>query len=149
MGPTSEVYHQPKDIITAEMFSEPPINVVPGRVNEEEVTFDDTVHFRLNNDLRNLAPGEYQFGVRASHIGLVPHSDDDLELPVRVDLAEISGSETFLHVHNPHFDLVLHLSGVHAYQVDQEIKVYFPTHKLYAFDQQGKMVHSPARMREQ
>jgi len=149
MGPTAEVYHQPKDIITAEMFSEPPINIVPGRVNEEEVTFDDTVHFRLNNDLRRLTPGEYQFGVRASHIGLVPHSDDDLELPVRVDLAEISGSETFLHVHNQHFDLVLHLSGVHAYQVDQEIKVYFPTHKLYAFDHQGKMVHSPARMREQ
>ncbi len=149
MGPTAEVYHQPKDIITAEMFSEPPINVVPGRVSEEEVTFDDTVHFRLNNDLRRLPPGEYQFGVRASHIGLVPHSDDDLELPVRVDLAEISGSETFLHVHNSHFDLVLHLSGVHAYQVDQEIKVYFPTHKLYAFDHQGQMVHSPARMREQ
>ncbi|MCB5160457.1 ABC transporter ATP-binding protein [Marinomonas algarum] len=149
MGPTAEVYHQPKNIITAEMFSEPPINVVPGRVSEEEVTFDDTVHFRLNNDLRRLSPGEYQFGVRASHIGLVPHADDDLELPVRVDLAEISGSETFLHVHNPHFDLVLHLSGVHAYHVDQEIKVYFPTHKLYAFDANGTMVHSPARMREQ
>ncbi|MCZ2723723.1 ABC transporter ATP-binding protein [Marinomonas sp. 15G1-11] len=149
MGPTSQVYHQPKDIITAEMFSEPPINVVPGHVSNDEVTFDDTVHFRLNNDLRSLSPGNYQFGVRASHIGLVPHSDDDLELPVRVDLAEISGSETFLHVHNPHFDLVLHLSGVHEYQVDQNIKVYFPTHKLYAFDAQGQMVHSPARMREQ
>lgn len=148
MGPTAKVYHQPKDIITAEMFSEPPINIVQGRVSEEEVTFDDTVHFRLNSDLRSLSPGEYQFGVRASHIGLVPHADDDLELPVRVDLAEISGSETFLHVHNPHFDLVLHLSGVHAYQVDQEIKVYFPTHKLYVFDTQGKMVHSPARMRD-
>lgn len=149
MGPTAQVYHQPNNIVTAEMFSEPPINIVKGRVSEEEVTFDETVHFRLNNDLRSLTPGEYQFGVRASHIGLVPHADDDLELPVRVDLAEISGSETFLHVRNPHFDLVLHLSGVHSYHVDQEIKVYFPTHKLYAFDAQGKMVHSPARMRDQ
>lgn len=149
MGPTAQVYHQPNNIVTAEMFSEPPINIVRGRVSEEEVTFDETVHFRLNNDLRSLTPGEYQFGVRASHIGLVPHADDDLELPVRVDLAEISGSETFLHVRNPHFDLVLHLSGVHSYHVDQEIKVYFPTHKLYAFDAQGKIVHSPARMRAQ
>ncbi|MFT2110384.1 ABC transporter ATP-binding protein [Marinomonas sp. 2405UD68-3] len=146
MGPTAEVYHQPKDIITAEMFSEPPINLVSGHVSDDEVTFDDTVHFQLNNDLRSLPAGDYQFGVRASHIGLVPHSDDDLELPVRVDLAEISGSETFLHVHNPHFDLVLHLSGVHEYQVDQNITVYFPTHKLYTFDKQGQMVHSPARM---
>ncbi|GGX74655.1 ABC transporter ATP-binding protein [Saccharospirillum salsuginis] len=148
MGPTAEVYHKPQDIITAEMFSEPPINVVPGRVTENEVTFDETVHFQLNTDLRVLEPGSYQFGVRASHIGLVPHADDDLELPVRVDLAEISGSETFLHVHNPHFDLVLHLSGVHEYQVDQEIKVYFPTHKLYAFDPSGRMVHAPVRLGE-
>lgn len=143
-GPTAEVYHRPKDIITAEMFSEPPINVVPGRVSETEVTFDESVHFQLNSDLRPLKPGNYQFGVRASHIGLVPHADDDLELPVRVDLAEISGSETFLHVHNPHFDLVLHLSGVHEYHVDQQIKVYFPTHKLYAFDEGGQLVHAPA-----
>ena len=115
---------------------------------ENEVTFDQDVHFQLNNDLKMLKPGHYQFGVRASHIGLVPHSDDDLELPVKVDLAELSGSETFLHVRNPHFELVLHLSGVHEYEVDQEIKIYFPTHKLYAFDTQGSLVHSPARLVE-
>lgn len=148
MGPTPQVYHRPKDIITAEMFSEPPINIIPGRVTENEVTFDETVHFQLNSDLRPLKPGHYQFGVRASHIGLVPHADDDLELPVKVDLAEISGSETFLHVRNPHFELVLHLSGVHEYHVDQDIKIYFPTHKLYAFDPHGSIVHAPASLLE-
>ncbi|WLD59191.1 ABC transporter ATP-binding protein [Salinispirillum sp. LH 10-3-1] len=145
-GKTPDVYHRPTDIVTAEMFSEPPINVVKGQVSETEVTFDDTVHFQLNADLRNLEPGQYNFGVRASHIGLVPHADDDLELPVTVDLAEISGSETFLHVRNDHFNLVLHLSGVHEYHVDEKIKVYFPTHKLYAFDLDGKFVHGPRRL---
>ena len=52
MGPTALVYHQPKNIVPAEMFLEPPINIVKGRVSEEEVTFDETVHFRLNSDLR-------------------------------------------------------------------------------------------------
>lgn len=145
-GRTPEVYHQPKDILTAEMFSEPPINVVPGLVTESEVTFDETVHFKLNADLQSLTPGRYQFGVRASHIGLVPHADDDLELPMNVDLAEISGSETFLHVRNDKLELVLHLSGVHEYDVDEQIKVYFPTHKIYAFDMQGSAVHVPTRM---
>jgi glycerol transport system ATP-binding protein len=146
MGPTEQVYHKPLDIITAEMFSEPPINIVHGRVSDTEVTFDETVHFQLNSDLRHLTPGDYKFGVRASHVGLVPHADDDLELPVKVELAEISGSETFLHVKNPHFDLVLHLSGVHEYNVDKDIKIYFPTHKLYAFDTQGQLVHAPHRV---
>ena len=145
-GRTPEVYHKPKDILTAEMFSEPPINVVPGRVTESEVTFDETVHFKLNADLQSLTPGRYQFGVRASHIGLVPHADDDLELPMRVDLAEISGSETFLHVHSDKLQLVLHLSGVHEYEVDEQIKVYLPTHKIYAFDMTGTAVHVPKRL---
>lgn len=145
-GKTPEVYHQPRDILTAQMFSEPPINIVAGRVTDSEVTFDESVHFKLNQDLNGLQPGNYQFGVRASHIGLVPHADDDLELSVRVDLAEISGSETFLHVRSEQFELILHLSGVHEYAVDQEVKVYFPTHKIYVFDSTGAVVHVPTRL---
>jgi len=144
-GVTTEVYHRPDNVIAAELFSEPPINLIPGRVTESEVTFDETVHFVLNQDLKDLQPGEYQFGVRPSHIGLVPHNDDDLEISVNVDLAEISGSETFLHVKNSHFALVLHLSGVHEYHVDTPIKVYLPTHKLYVFDKNGDLIQAPNR----
>ncbi|WP_151704342.1 ABC transporter ATP-binding protein [Nitrincola alkalilacustris] len=145
-GRTPEVYHRPRTIETAEMFSEPPMNIVKAKVTDTEVTFDETVHFQLNADLRMLEPGQYNFGVRPSHIGLVPHADDDLELPVTVDLAEISGSETFLHVRNEYMNLVLHLSGVHEYDVDQKITVYFPTHKLYAFDLAGQIIHAPHRL---
>ncbi|EPC01354.1 ABC transporter [Litchfieldella anticariensis FP35 = DSM 16096] len=145
-GRTEDVYHRPRDILSAEMFSEPPINVVRGLVSGSEITFDRSVHFPLNDDLRTLIPGEYQFGVRASHLSLTPQADDDLELQVKVDLAEISGSETFLHVSNDLFHLVVHLAGVHEFEVDQRITVYFPTHKVYAFDRQGTVVHIPSRL---
>ncbi|RDB44006.1 ABC transporter ATP-binding protein [Halomonas sp. DQ26W] len=144
-GRTDDVYHRPKDILSAEMFSEPPINIVPAMVSGSEVTFDRNIHFPLNQDLENLAPGQYHFGVRASHIGLQPQADDDLELEVKVDIAEISGSETYLHVRNDLFKLVLHLAGIHEFSVDQSIKIYFPTHKIYAFDRSGGVVHIPAR----
>lgn len=144
-GRTDDVYHRPKDILSAEMFSEPPINIVPAMVSGSEVTFDRNIHFPLNQDLGALAPGQYHFGVRASHIGLQPQADDDLELEVTVDIAEISGSETYLHVRNDLFKLVLHLTGIHDFDVDQTIKVYFPTHKIYAFDRSGGVVHIPAR----
>ncbi len=62
-----------------------------------------------------------------------------------MDVAEISGSETFLHVHHERFPLVLHLSGIHQFSVNEPLKVYFPTHQLYAFDKQGHTVHIPAR----
>ncbi|EWH02752.1 ABC transporter ATP-binding protein [Halomonas sp. BC04] len=144
-GRTDDVYHRPKDILSAEMFSEPPINIVPAMVSGSEVTFDRSIHFPLSKDLGALSPGQYHFGVRASHIGLQRQAEDDLELEVKVDIAEISGSETFLHVHNDLFKLILHLPGIYDFRVDESIKVYFPTHKIYAFDRSGGVVHIPSR----
>ncbi len=144
-GPTSEVYHQPSQVLSAELFSEPPINLLPGRIDASEVSFQDCLHFPLTADLRGLDEGEYRFGVRPSHIGLVPSNDDDLEVSGVVELAEISGSETFLHVRNEQFNLVLHLQGVHDYPVDSPIRVYIPTHKLFVFDAAGHLAQAPAR----
>ncbi len=144
-GPTAQVYHRPETMLAAQLFSEPAINLIPGRIAGNEVSFAGFVHFSRNADLRGVADGEYRFGVRPSHISLVPSNDDDLELAVTVELAEISGSETFLHVRNEHFALVLHLSGVHACDVDAPIKVYIPTHKLFVFATHGGLVQAPGQ----
>lgn len=142
-GPTAEVYHKPCNVLAAELFSEPPINLVSGRVAGNEVSLAGAVHFARTDDLRALADGDYRFGVRPSHITLVPSHDDDLELTVLVELAEISGSETFLHVRNEHWRMILHLPGVHEYQVDTQVPVFIPTHKLFVFDSTGQLVQAP------
>lgn len=144
-GRTTEVYHRPQQVLAAELFSEPPINLMRGRISDSEVSFEDFVHFPLTAELRGLEQGDYRFGVRPGHIGLVPSNDDDLELAVIVELAEISGSETFLHVRSEHFALVLHLQGVHEYDVDAPIRIYIPTHKLFVFDARDQLVLAPIR----
>lgn len=144
-GRTTEVYHRPQQVLAAELFSEPPINLMRGRISDGEVSFEDFVHFPLTAELRGLEQGDYRFGVRPGHIGLVPSNDDDLELAVIVELAEISGSETFLHVRSEHFALVLHLQGVHEYDVDAPIRIYIPTHKLFVFDARDQLVLAPIR----
>jgi glycerol transport system ATP-binding protein len=142
-GKTAEVYHRPASVLAAELFSEPPINLIQGRIGGQEVSFANFVHFARNLDLLGIQDGDYRFGVRPSHIGLTPSNDDDLELAVTVELAEISGSETFLHVRNEYFSLVLHLPGVHDYAVDAAIPVYIPTHKLFVFRLDGQLVQAP------
>jgi glycerol transport system ATP-binding protein len=142
-GLTPQVYHQPHSVLAAELFSEPAINLIPGRIAGNEVSFANFIYFVRNADLHAIGDGEYRFGVRASHISLVPSNHDDLELAVTVELAEISGSETFLHVRNEHFVLILHLPGVHAYEVDAPIRVYIPTHKLFVFDPAGQLIQAP------
>ncbi|WP_406610594.1 ABC transporter ATP-binding protein [Agarivorans sp. JK6] len=144
-GPTADTYHSPCNVTAAALFNEPPINLIAGKMSATEVTFDDKVHFPLNADLKALGEGNYQFGIRPSHLSLLPKNDDDLEISVQVELAEISGSETFLHVRNEHFQLVLHLSGVHSYHVDEKIKIYVPTHKLHVFDHAGELIQASSR----
>lgn len=142
-GPTSQVYNFPNNVTSAELFSEPPINLTAGAITGTEVTLDSTTHFPLNEDLAGLGEGNYIFGVRPSHLSLFPVNEDDLEISVRVELAEISGSETFLHVRNEQISFVLHLTGIYQYEVDTRIKVYMPTHKLFVFEEGGNILKVP------
>jgi glycerol transport system ATP-binding protein len=143
-GPASEVYRNPANVEAAELFSEPPINLVDGRITESQVFISDAVHFPLVQELQDLPPGDYKFGIRPNHIGLVPQNDDDLELAVTVELSEISGSESFLHVRNKHFPLVMQLSGVYEFHTDTDVNVYLPAHRLFVFDMQGKLIKAPS-----
>lgn len=88
------------------------------------------------------------FGVLPSHIGLAPNNDDDLELNMTVELAEISGSETYMHVHNEHFELIVQLNGIHDYHTEVPVKVYLPTHKLFVFDLTGKTIQVPSSIQK-
>lgn len=142
-GETTEVYHKPNTVVSAGLFSEPPINLMQGDVSDSEVTFDQNAHFPLNQSLKHLDKGRYIFGIRPSHLSLLPRNDDDVELTVTVEVAEISGSETFLHLRNAHFELVLHISGVHSYEVDEVIKIYIPIHKFYVFGMDEQLIHAP------
>lgn len=141
-GPTPHVYHNPASVTCAELFGEPPINLIKGKVSDKTVSFSDHIHFPLNDDLGDLSPGGYEFGIRPNHLTLVPNNDDDLELAVEVELAEISGSETFLHVRSRDMSMVLHLPGVHEYTVDSRINIYVPTHKLYVFSEQQQLIQA-------
>ncbi|OEY67658.1 ABC transporter ATP-binding protein [Marinobacter sp. X15-166B] len=144
-GPVMEVYRNPVNTLAAQLFSEPPMNMLRGRVSDTEITFDEYSHHGLTRDLARLAPGDYWFGIRPSHIALVPAHDDDLEISMEVALSEISGSETFMHVENRHFEMVTQLMGVHQYHTGAPIKVYLPINKLFVFDRNEQLVHTPAQ----
>ncbi len=143
-GPVAEVYRRPVNALAAGLFSEPPMNMIRGRVSTTEVTFDEFTRHRLTRKLKQLEPGEYQFGIRPSHIGLARAHDDDMVMTMEVELADISGSETFMHVRNRHFELVLQLMGVHEYAPGATVEVYLPVNRLFVFETGGTLVQTPA-----
>ena len=62
-----------------------------------------------------------------------------------VELAEISGSETFVHVHNGDLHWVVQEEGVHEHALGEPVQVYLDPARLYAFDRDGTLEAAPVR----
>ena len=70
----------------------------------------------------------------------------DVFLPGKVELAEISGSDTFVHVETRVGDLVAQLTGVHYFELGVQVTLFFSPDQVVVFDDQGLLVLSPARV---
>jgi glycerol transport system ATP-binding protein len=84
-------------------------------------------------------------GVRA-HDLRVTARDGDVSLPARVELAEISGSDTFLHAETAVGDLVAQLTGVHRFNLGEAVTLHVNPEDMYVFDGGGMLTMAPSRV---
>ena len=141
-GPTAEVFHRPASIRVARAFSDPPMNLFVGQAVPGGVTLTGGVRLELA-----LAPApstSLTVGVRAGALRVEPHPGA-LALPGRVELAEISGSDTFLHVETAIGELVAQLTGVHQFTLGEPVTLYLDPRQVYVFDAAGDLVLAPGR----
>ena len=142
-GPTAQVYRNPANTRVAEIFSDPPINFVTGKVHEQQAWFGEHIRLPLNGHLADLGEGEYTFGVRCNHLFLSPSTAEDIEIRAVVELSEINGSETFIHVGYDDHKLVVQDDGVHQLKIGREIPVYVNPCHFYVYDAQGQLAAAP------
>jgi glycerol transport system ATP-binding protein len=140
-GPTAEVFHAPQSIRVARAFSDPPMNLMPARRNAQGgVLVADAVDWSLA--LPPEAGDDLVLGIRAG--GLREQSrPGDLAIAVRVELAEIAGSDTFVHVHGAVGELVAQLVGVHKLDLGARITLHLNPDHLFVFDARGPLVRAP------
>jgi glycerol transport system ATP-binding protein len=62
-----------------------------------------------------------------------------------VELAEISGSDTFVHAKTPVGNLVAQLTGVHEFKLGAPISLFLQPSQVYVFDAAGPLVMAPVR----
>ena len=90
------------------------------------------------------ATPETTIGLRASALR-VQQRPGDLALPGQVELAEISGSDTFVHVATAAGELVAQLTGVHFFALGAPITLYLDPAQVYVFGSDGRLMQAPAR----
>ena len=97
-GPTAEVYRRPASTTVGAVFSDPPMNLIDVEVADGRAMAGSGLGMALASHLAGLRPGGYRLGFRANHVSMRQRSAADLPVESEVELAEVSGSETFIHV---------------------------------------------------
>jgi glycerol transport system ATP-binding protein len=142
-GPTLDVYHRPGSTRVAETFSDPAMNMIDVNVRDGVARSRSGFVMQLDGPLAALTPGRYRLGIRANHLSLQQRSPDDIAIEAKVDLAEISGSETFVHLRHNNLDWVVQEEGVHVIARGAEITFFLDPAKVYVFGDTGALERSP------
>ena len=140
-GPTAEVFHRPKSIRVARAFSDPPMNLVAASADAQGVVLPSGVKLPL--EVPGRVDAALTAGIRASALR-VNARDGDIALAGRVELAEISGSETFVHADTEIGAVVAQLPGVHQFRLGAAVRLHLSPSQVYVFDATGDLLVAPA-----
>lgn len=146
-GPSTQVYHQPASVKVAEVFSDPPINLIACRVENASFFLGRDLSFPQTGNLSTLAPGDYIAGIRANHLYLKAQAGTDISMDTIVRLSEINGSETFFHVNSAGTDLVVQEVGVYSRKIGSGLKIFLAPENLFIFSKTGELILSPKTTR--
>ena len=143
-GPTAEVFHHPRSIRVARAFSDPPMNLVACQASDAGLVLPGGVTLPLT--LPTSRSATLTLGVRAGALR-VRARPGDVALPGKVELAEISGSDTFGHASTAVGELVAQLTGVHVFSIGAAITLHFSPSQAYVFDAAGDLLVAAATLR--
>jgi glycerol transport system ATP-binding protein len=147
-GPTAEVFHRPNSVRVARAFNDPPMNLIDaelisqasGESNGLSLPGGAVWPIETTPD----TPQKLVIGVRASAMRL--HEQlGDVTIRGKVELAEISGSDTFVHIQSSLGELVAQVIGVHQIELGTQIDLHLSMNDIFLFDAKGPLVAAPRR----
>ena len=140
-GKTIDVYNKPQNLTSAEVFSDPPINI-------SEIKKNGDIFSLLNEKVKwetksvNLQDGNYKVGIRPHNITTYKEGNNSIEIRGKVLISEISGSESLIHFTNANLNWVSLSNGIHQMDVGQEAKLYMNVDEFIYFDQNNNLVNN-------
>ena len=137
VGPAKEIFENPKTLRVAEISNDPPMNIVKASTESNKIKFEG-IEVQIPNHLSNLKIKNFNLGIRASDIEL---NDNGFEF--EVELAEISGSETLLHLKRGNSKIITSIEEVMNFNIHDKVKINFNTNRAYVFDENEILASSP------
>jgi glycerol transport system ATP-binding protein len=130
-GPTAKVFHQPAMLAVAKAFSDPPINTIAAQSQGTTIQLASGLTLPIHCPAQASAP--VTVAIRANALRLTGNPND-CAINGIVALAEISGSDTFVHLETNLGNLVAQLTGVHFFDIGTPLVVYLNPAHCFVFD---------------
>ena len=138
-GETSSVFRQPRDLETARVFSDPPINAAAVR-KEGGAIIMDGAEWAVPPVLANAPDGPYTLGLHPHAVTPKPESENAVRVKGTVGITELSGSESIAHFKRGDEDWVSQSHGVYPFELGAAQDFYFDAGRGLYFDDQGRLV---------
>ncbi len=143
-GPTVEMFRRPVDLITARTFSDPPLNTIALRKTGPVFALDGGAGLPAPASVAGAADALYTIGFQPHHLALAPQGERSVPLAARVEVTEITGSETFVHLTFADARWVMLAPGIHHFEPGEAVTVHVDARHLMVFDVEGRAVNAPA-----
>ncbi len=139
-GNTATCYRQPANLKTAKVFSDPPINTAQVTKRGERFYLDDKISWVAPTSLRSLKDEVYTVGLRPHHLSLEDSEQETVSIEAEVEIAELSGSESVVHLNVRGNAWVSESTGIHPFEMGQRTNVYMQVAQCLYFDHTHKLV---------
>jgi glycerol transport system ATP-binding protein len=142
-GNTSTVYRQPDTLRVAQVFSDPPLNIVGIEKKNGSVQYAGGIQAPASGLYAQLADGTYRVGFRAHQLEVASGIAGRHAFHATVTVTEITGSESFVHLNRGASNWVAVLPGVHEYEPGHLLDAVLDPDNVFVFDAADRLVAAP------
>ena len=137
-GKTLDVYNNPENLTSAEVFSDPPMNIAKVNKSGDSCSLSEAnTTWKTNKKIKD---GNYTIGIRPHNVTVEKTSKNSLEIKGKVMISELSGSESLIHFKYGQSNWVSLSSGSHKINIGEEMKLYMNVDECLFFDQNNRLV---------
>ena len=141
-GETAQLYRKPNTLLTAQVFSDPPINIATVSKQGDMFVFGEAARWPVTEKYAGLPSGNYTLGLRPHHVTVSDARADGVVVSGTVQIAEISGSESIVRVEVAGNSWVSQSRGVHPFEVGDTAALRMQVERCLYFSSEGNLVAS-------
>ena len=127
-------------MITARVFSDPPMNFLKLSKIGNQLFLDDGQAMLATGNLSKLKDGKYMAGFRPNHLELNAPNDTAMKFSALLNVTEYTGAETFLHMEHGGHNWVGLVEGTQKLDLNSILPVYLDAGHIYIFAEDGALV---------